>query len=329
MHLRENLGVLRMSMLQFNRAEIKGYSFCWTRGLTEIYLHRSDTDHPCYEDPFSNPKDRYWFYMPINEGELISRIWMFRYLDNPSAVIVSALVNSIYPSDAHLVSQFRTNKGYTTVVGPYPKELSITYQAPLMPECRLMFRRGTTPDRMFFHDGPGVIRALAFDGVSGVIDAGSRPQLLDPVQLGARADDYPARGFHSFASLADVVKVTPCRRIIKNVALFCGLIFEYRSGRRACIGQIRLDSLEETLTVKPGDRLYLGTRKPQGKYLRVISCSLGSESPPRDYPADVEERRVKIQAEINEEFKYIGYPLQGTLEWRVSREQDFICYHAA
>jgi hypothetical protein len=53
----------------------------------------------------------------------------------------------------------------------------------------------------------------------------------------------------SLDSLDSVVEVTPCLSEVKGFEpVIVGLIFRYKDGRRASVGQIRLDRLQ--LTVK-------------------------------------------------------------------------------
>lgn len=63
--------------------------------------------------------------------------------------------------------------------------------------------------------------------------------------------------YYSAASLEEVVEVTPCQVKLATHSHISGLIFQYANGERACVGEIRLDCLGETLLVQPKSRLHL------------------------------------------------------------------------
>lgn len=62
---------------------------------------------------------------------------------------------------------------------------------------------------------------------------------------------------YSSASLEDVVEVTPSQMELATHSPISGLLFQYANGERACVGDVRLDSLGETLLVQPASRLHL------------------------------------------------------------------------
>jgi len=67
-----------------------------------------------------------------------------------------------------------------------------------------------------------------------------------------------AHYFHSSAELEGTVEITLCRRDIDTFSCIAGLFLRYADGRRACLGEFRMDCICETLEVSKEQELWLG-----------------------------------------------------------------------
>jgi hypothetical protein len=130
--------------------------------------------------------------------------------------------------------------------------------------------------------------------------------------------DWGSQYFYTFGSLDrldsldSVVEVTPCLSEVKGFEpVIVGLIFRYKDGRRASIGQIRLDRFQPALEV---DIASMGmclrfVRSAQG-FINVIGVDVQT-CPPSD--EQVYDARLEV-------------PWQGKLEWWFSHRESWVCH---
>lgn len=152
------------------------------------------------------------------------------------------------------------------------------------------------PAQIFFEKSPGYIQAFGsaqFDYHQGFHGELRATTFTEP-EFTRHSED----SFHSFASLENVVEVTPCRSYAPGPSSIIGMLLLYATGKRACLGQCRLDRLDPPQIVEPGSFLWLGT--PSGSHAQVVTCDIGVD-PPSD-PA----------------LTFFEAGWEGTLEWRVS-----------
>ncbi|KAK1508142.1 hypothetical protein CABS01_16862 [Colletotrichum abscissum] len=75
------------------------------------------------------------------------------------------------------------------------------------------------------------------------------------------------------ARLKDVVEIAPCRRQRMGKSILIGLLLRYADGTSACVGQIRLDSLQRAVNIDPTSTLWerhLGQRTTNCIRLRKL-----------------------------------------------------------
>lgn len=78
----EGLDVLRMISIDCNAPAVKGYSACcWERRIINVAVHTDHdanfyTDYDSYSSKIQKEyDDLVWIYMPIDEGEIVERIY--------------------------------------------------------------------------------------------------------------------------------------------------------------------------------------------------------------------------------------------------------------
>lgn len=78
----EGLDVLRMISIDCNAPAVKGYSACcWKRSIINVAVHTDHdanfyTDYDSYSSKIQKEyDDLVWIYMPIDEGEIVERIY--------------------------------------------------------------------------------------------------------------------------------------------------------------------------------------------------------------------------------------------------------------
>lgn len=118
------------------------------------------------------------------------------------------------------------------------------------PEWRQMCRLPKTPTRVYFNlSNRGIFRLAIERPIVHRQDVASSPWYSHNIV------DY----FYSDATLEGVVQVTPCRRELATYSPVIGLLLCYADGRRACIGEFRMDCVGQTLEVDDTSRgLHLG-----------------------------------------------------------------------
>ncbi|CAM1501689.1 Fc.00g036730.m01.CDS01 [Cosmosporella sp. VM-42] len=226
-----------------------------------------------------------WFYLPISEGELIEYVWA-RLAVGPRA---SALL-------------LKTNQDCVMTIGAHR-----TRDQPT--KWKFLHRLQGSPERIFYHDGPNRIRAIQFESNSchEQRPRGIRlpfPEPASPTPKFSIHEEY----FYTFASLKDVTKVTPCRRSTNSNSTIIGLLLEYSTGRRACVGQIRTDSLDRAVTVQAEEKLWLSTQESSKGYSNVVTCDVGVLPP--DWKG----------------LTFVEAAWEGKLEWWFSSKQSQVCY---
>ncbi|EWZ77515.1 hypothetical protein FOQG_16824 [Fusarium oxysporum f. sp. raphani 54005] len=220
----------RMSIFQYNRPEITGFSVCCNPAPITLYTHTRGDDLSFY---YSTPANSSWIYVPLEHKEYITSIW----IRHPK------------PLKKMLALAFETDKGHLYLLG--------AQATPALSNCNwelLDISKGE-PGHFFFDSHPSAMRGLIFDS-----KAPRQPRVLDaPKPVSPHPGLHVCEDFHwSQASLENVVAVTPCCRVTKGSPEFIGLLLDYSDGSRACVGQVRLDCLSPPLTIKSSPRLWFG-----------------------------------------------------------------------
>ncbi|KAI1821807.1 hypothetical protein F4861DRAFT_438964 [Xylaria intraflava] len=266
---------IRMAALEINEPTITGYSACWTNHLVGLHAHY-EGDLSFYRDYPTRHENTVWIYFPIHPGEFITEIWRRRH------------------SRARDISfMLRTNTGRHATLGMY----CTGYLPPWAQVATLT----NSPTRVYFCNSTHGIAKLATKRQP--INQASLPQERAPYQS-------PPQGtfFYSGASLADVVKIIPCRGKYGSGPRIIGLLIQYRNGDRTSVGQVRFDCLDTELIVENFPELCLWYRQtPSGN---IYITRLARFPPGGDGP-----------------YRGLNLRWEGYLEWWFSHEECSIHYN--
>lgn len=120
---------------------------------------------------------------------------------------------------------------------------------------------------------------------------------------------YNEPWYYTNCRLEDVVEITCCTDRTASHKPIIGMLIGYGNGRRACVGQYRMDWAMETLTVSPSGRLRIGLGKTRRNFPYVASISLpGLATPDSD------------------SLSWMDMPWHGKLEWWFSQRQCRLYY---
>ncbi|KAF5638943.1 hypothetical protein F25303_7517 [Fusarium sp. NRRL 25303] len=169
----------RMSMFQYNRPEITGFSVCCNPAPITIHTHTQGDDLSFYH---STPADSSWIYVPLEHDEHITSIW----IRHPK------------PLKKMLALAFKTDKGHLHLLG--------AQATPALSNCswELLDISNGEPGHFFFDSHPSALRGLIFDS-----KAPRQPTVLDaPKPVSLHPGLHVCEDFHwSQASVENVVAV--------------------------------------------------------------------------------------------------------------------------
>lgn len=265
----------RMFSVQYNHPAITGYSICWNMRILTIHAHKTDEDLAFYTPDTASQERATWVYVPLDPGDSIAEIWeRSRLFDRELAIL------------------FKTSRGRLLLLGPQQRQSwgTCTWTLLDQPEAK---------PATICYDETG--QFLAFKTPT--------PQQQSPPLLPEAPSPFPESTslqdyFYSSAILDDVVEVTLCRPPTKKKV--SGLLFRYADGRKACVGEIRLDYMDVPVPLSKLMALWLefgwGDR---GVFVRSVCFS----------------RPLKESAS-----QWFEVPICGLLEWWFSSNQCKI-YH--
>lgn len=172
-----------------------------------------------------------------------------------------------------------------------------------------------SPSRIYFNESLQSIKQLAFEDSDKVSNQYEQPDFIpQPGFIPPNSLLKVDRFYYSFAILDDVTEVTPCVFEVENfVQAVAGFLFRYRDGRRACVGQIRLDMLQPALEV---------TTASQEIYLQFKRSDKGTVNATR---VSVDASELDHESDPSASFVYLQ--LSGKLEWCFSHNQSLVSYH--
>lgn len=164
--------------------------------------------------------------------------------------------------------------------------------------------------RGFYFDvnSPG-ISILGFESPAPPVPPSSRIPRL-PRQLSRYPLTDPGQNYVlTSAGVADVVSVRPCYMPTNGRDSIAGLFLTHGSGRRSCVGRIRLDRLGAPLEV--GDA--------QGMTLRISESEKGRRF--------VEAVELSDEAHDQGDRQSVHVRWSGRIEWWVSARESVVSYH--
>jgi len=185
--------------------------------------------------------------------------------------------------------------------------MTFGYQLRLTwPQCNwtLLYRSDGSPSRMFFDFSPSGVRKVAFESPGPVGDSQSPviPMPMSPYPEAISLTHY----FYTYAALQNVDRITPCESKVAGKRSIIGLLFHYSDGKRACVGQFRLDWAATPLAVADGSILWLSFDSKDGY---PFVDGVGVSCPPKAK---------------SEECLYISW--DGQLEWWFEDRQCKVYY---
>ncbi|KAI0476288.1 hypothetical protein GGR56DRAFT_641994 [Xylariaceae sp. FL0804] len=280
------LDTSRMVSVLCNDPSIRGYSFCYDHDRTNpmrMYAHTADNED--WELYKRHGQDTTWIYIPITNGEVITEIWK--------------LDGSVKEETAYLI---KTSSDVSIVAGPQVQKVWDRYSWDLVD------RPAASSGRIFFNDFScchvrmGIMAFMTPEPrwlSEPPLPTPNSPFPEDPLT------EVPPSYFYSVAPLDDVVQVTVCRKRDRGVEAVVGLLFEYRDGRQACVGEVRLDCLDRPFRVD-------GSRTLRIAFRVLDNCPYASE--------------VTLEHPLGEACAVLATSWTGKLEWWYSDKRCQVHY---
>lgn len=296
-----SLSMWQMSLFQYNRTEITGFSVCCNPAPVSFHAHTSDDDLLFYD---SAPHNSTWVYAPLNENESIVYIWMRARTTNlrrlqADTITGLRILSKVDLAKRELALAFQTNQGRMLLFGGQWSDHLPRH------EWTLLDAPDGKPGHFFFDTHPTCTRALSFDTeaptTAPVFNLPGLPEASSPHPSFQSYDGF----FWSSASVEDVTGVRPCRLEGKIV----GLLFSYLDGSSAAIGQVRLDHLAPLKRVD-GGKLCLGFTRTTENCPCIARVEMLAEKP---------DGLVRDQQDSVDMWFEVSW--SGTIEWWHSHRQ--------
>lgn len=147
------------------------------------------------------------------------------------------------------------------------------------------------PSRIFFEESNPGVRAMALESPRPRASPQYTLDLPQPTRNLVEST-APVSWFYSTASLRGVKEVVPSQRCKPGWhKVIVGLLLRYHDGRRACLGQVRLDSLMTPVEVGGHPSFWLKTCEDNARFPFVMDVGLSSGGPCELHPySEVEIR---------------------------------------
>lgn len=239
-----------MVLFSYYMPEMTGLSVRCICGPAAWFAHTNVEDLSCYATDSST--DSIWIYIPLDQ-ERITTLWM----RHPH----------VLPQD--LAFAFETDKKRCCVVGAQgaQRHLQLPWSILDVPDSK--------PGSFFFNGHPGGARQLS------VATAGATTRATPPLPrpLSTKPDSLALESYHwSSTSLEGIKNMQQCKRMVCGALKVIGLLFEYDTGARATVGQVRLDSLTKPQAVHRSTQMWLAFRLNEAQHPYVSQVEL-PESP--------------------------------------------------
>ncbi|KAF4447885.1 hypothetical protein F53441_8635 [Fusarium austroafricanum] len=253
-------------------------------------------------DAYSRSDDT-WLYIPVDPDERVSELWLRKY---KSPAVPNETIQSLV---------ILTNKGRSFALGPHIESLISREDCEFSYEA-LSELPATAPSKMFYYKSDCIAEYLGFEQVM----TWDKRQIEISCGKSSKPSPYKGKTFLStYASLGDVRTITPCRsRAAFDLKAIVGLLFTYTDGRQRCIGQVRLDWLEDPLVVT-SEKIWLG-------------CAVEEVKPLGEgfWPPTNRIKWVSVSKPLADgKRQYLEIPLSGRLEWQKIGISNSVCHHEA
>lgn len=215
-----------------------------------------------------------------------------------------------------MLSQLHTNQERAILFGNYYLD-----HGPGL-ELNHLCTMTDAPARLYFNEwdpvhGETWIHHLAIDeettrlgdGVAGPVR--NRPSRYPPSLIPSFPPPYSQHNElwqYTNCWMDNVQEITPCIDRSLRYRSVIGMLLRYRDGRRACLGQYRLDWAATSLSVDHSQPLRIGFARSPARlpYVAVIGQGKGGDEP--------------------EDMRWLEVPWQGRLEWWLSHGQCRLDY---
>lgn len=296
---------IRLTTIPLNSPDTVGYAMAWTEDAI-LYLQacREYQHDPATYREMDDGKHAgaMWSFFPVDPGEMIQEIWERVWSEEPRRTGTSHSPDSLL-----LV----TTKGKFVLLGSYLSSGRINRGF-----WRVLYKPPLTPSLMFL-DAAAELMTATFSGGPfsprphpTYLTATSTPQFL--YRNGQGVDDVDL--YFSSASLHDVKEVTVCYSptgtVLGGSTLYpvVGMMFHYEDGRRACVGQYRLDWAKKSLQVGEEPKLCMGFgRVEENDNAHMMAVELSSPTDRADW-------------------EWVDVPFRGQLEWWTTLDQTQVSY---
>ncbi|KAK2030810.1 hypothetical protein LX32DRAFT_637868 [Colletotrichum zoysiae] len=253
--------------LTCNAPEVTAYSVLWDNRIIHLHAHIPGEDFAFYKG-FEGRAHAVWLYFPLMNGERISEIWT-RCPDGQGSSLF-----------------FKTTYNRLAPFGPQP------IRPPEAPTL-IDFPTQDRGSRIFFESAPVGVRNLRFETPDPAPTSDSiRPP--EPFFGHSRMWLFPDK-FYSVAKLDGVSKIVPCQRHVYGERCIVGLLLEFPDGRQSCVGEIRLDRLQNPVQTSGHQLVWLGISE-------------------NDYEPFVSAVTI-TGPDCDDGVSWFEMPLIGTLEW--------------
>ncbi|KAK1451023.1 hypothetical protein CCUS01_11199 [Colletotrichum cuscutae] len=218
----------RMSVVPCNHPPTTAYSLCWNQSILTLYAHTTGENFDFYHELRTMDESALWFYMPLCVDGVVTEIWK---CDGSLRSAIALLLV--------------TNQERSSYLGVQPQ------QGWSRSKWTLLDRPTKNPSSIY-------LMKTALGSLLGFESPKPRLPKPDDHNPSPRVEwptsSYPKFRRHEYfawtsAKLGDVVDIIPCRRNRQGSEIISGLLLRYIDGQQACVGQIRLDQLQNPICV--------------------------------------------------------------------------------
>lgn len=287
---------LRMSSLDCNAPLTSGYSAAISGfRISKMYAHRWDTSASFYSDLDSSSNFTLWMYMPVDENEYLSQIWVIRH-----------------PDDGLIGLMFRTNQDRKVLFGRWIVHPKFRIQ------YHLVYSTTNCPSRIYFNEWDPFEdeKCVKYMGIESdathtdrVTNRGlETSESMCPLSLATTSQppytQYNEPWYYTNCMLENVVEIACCVDGTVSHRPIIGMMVHYGDGHRACIGQCRLDWVLDKSPADPSRLLRIGLAKTRKNFRYVARITLGNPAAP-----------------VSDSLSWMDVPWHGKLEWWFSQRQ--------
>ncbi|RGP76929.1 hypothetical protein FLONG3_5013 [Fusarium longipes] len=241
-----------MTSFDCNIEGITGYTVVTDGDLmAKIHAHRPGEEAKFYAEIEQSWPCGLFFYMPLDEGEYLTEICLRH----------GRAVNSGKEFSNCLV--FVTNKGRTTLFGAALSSSDVVSYHKMA----VLSSKGSqiyVNDWRFPHLDQ--IRYVAFDDDASAFEQVPIPSFLVP-HFPSVCTRNNGPWFTSSCSMEGLNKITLCRDFSLAHKPIIGMLMDYETGHRECLGRFRFDKTLEKLCLDSDTDLYVGTGRNIWRFL--------------------------------------------------------------